>query len=514
MSDKLSNNKRIVKNTMALYVRMLFVMIVSLYSSRVILDILGELDYGIYNLVGGIVVMFSFLSTIFSSASQRYFAFDLGRGDGARLNKVFNITAILYISVVVLLFVLSETFGLWFLHNKLTIPDDRMFAANWVFQFSIISFCVTVLATPYQSVIIAHEKMNVYAFVGVLEAILTMVCVYALKYSTFGVDNLILYGILVLGKVIICQFFYFIYAYSKFIETHITWVWDKFLAYEMIAYSWWNIFGGMASVCRDQGINLLIGMFFNPAINAARGLANGISGSLNVFSTNFFTAVRPQITKYYAKNDTDSTLSLVFKSSKFSYFLLAFIAIPMMAFIEVILDIWLVDVPEYTALFAKLVIITALIDSLNLPLMTLMQATGHVKLYQLLTGGLIFCNIPLSYIFLELGFGPEYTMYVAIFIALCCMISRLFVCKRYIVFPIKKYCLEVLTKAIIVSFVIYVTAILVYNTVLFVNRNVLLLCACLILCIALSVVEIYLLGLSATEKETAISFVKSKINKQ
>lgn len=514
MSDNSSNNKRIVKNTMALYVRMLFVMVVSLYSSRVILDVLGELDYGIYNLVGGIVVMFSFLSTIFSSASQRYFAFDLGRGDNDRLNKVFNITAILYISVVVILFVLSETFGLWFLQNKLTIPEDRMFAANWVFQFSIISFCLTVLATPYQSVIIAHEKMDVYAFVGVLEAVLTLGCIFALKYSNLGVDNLILYGVLVLAKVIICQLIYIIYAYKNFIETHIVWVWDKVLAYEMIAYSWWNIFGGMASVCRDQGINLLIGMFFNPAINAARGLANGISGSLNVFSTNFFTAVRPQITKYYAQDEIDSTINLVFKSSKFSYFLLAFIAIPMMAFIDVILDIWLVEVPEYTSLFAKLVIITALIDSLNLPLMTLMQATGHVKLYQLLTGGLIFCNIPLSYIFLKIGYGPEYTMFVAIFIAVCCMISRLFVCKKYVQFPITKYCIEVLVKVVIVSIIIYATSILIYMTSNISNHNLFYMCFYLMVCILMSIIEIYFVGLSKTEKDTFISYVKSKIHKK
>lgn len=514
MTTKQENNQRIIKNTIALYVRMLFVMIVSLFSSRIILDVLGEMDYGIYNVVGGIVVMFSFISTIFSSASQRYFAFDLGKGDIERLGKVFNITFILYASVVLMLFILSETLGLWFLHNKLTIPTERMHAANWVFQLSIISFCVTVLTTPYQSVIIAHEKMNVYAFVGILEAILTLTYVFILKFFVTNVDHLMMYSFLVLAKVIICQSIYYIYAHRKFLETKLTWIWDKLLAKEMISYSWWNIFGGLASVCRDQGINLLIGMFFNPTINAARGLAYSISGSLNVFSSNFFTAVRPQITKYYAQGDTNSTLELVFKSSKFSFFLVAFISIPMMAFIDVILDVWLVNVPEYTSLFARLVIIVALIDSMNFPLMTLMQATGHVKLYQLLTGSLIFMNIPLSYLFLKLGYGAEYTMYVAIFIAIACMLSRIFVCKKYVDFPIIKYLSEVLSRVVLVFTVCYIVSDLLYKVGASINSSTLFMLACFAVDIIISIAIIFLLGISSTERQYLINIIKSRICKK
>lgn len=514
MRTKQENNQRIMKNTLALYVRMLFVMLVSFYSSRIILEVLGEVDYGIYNVVGGIVVMFSFLTTIFSSASQRYFAFDLGTGDYNRLNKIFNITFILYIGVVLLLFILSETVGLWFLNNKLTIPEERLSVANWVFHFSVLSFCVTVLATPYQSVIIAHEKMNVYAIVGVLEAILTLICVCILKYYVTNFDSLLLYSFLVLIKVIICQLIYYIYAHRVFFETKITWVWDKLLAKEMISYSWWNIFGGMANICRDQGINLLIGVFFNPAINAARGLAYGIGGSLNVFSSNFFTAVRPQITKYYAQGDIGSTMELVFRSSRFSFFLVAFVAIPMMAFMDAILDIWLVDVPDYTSLFAKLVIIVALIDSMNFPLMTLMQATGYVKLYQLLTGGLIFINIPISYIFLKMGCGAEYTMYVSIFISVACMFSRIFVCKRYVNFSIKQYLSEVVARVVFVSTLCYILSSMLYKIGLSINCKIFFMLFCLIVDVLISISIIFLLGLSSNEKRYVLQYVKSKIRKQ
>lgn len=503
-----------MKNTIALYVRMLFVMFVSFYSSRVVLDILGEVDYGIYNVVGGIVVMFSFLSTIFSSASQRYFAFDLGKGDYNRLSRVFNITFILYAGVVLFLLLLSETVGLWFLHNKLTIPAERMFTAHWVFQLSVISFCVTVLTTPYQSVIIAHEKMNVYAFVGVMEAVLTLACVFILKLCIKNADNLLWYSVLILIKVLFCQFLYYVYARKTFFETKVKFVWDRFLAKEMISYSWWNIFGGLSTVCRNQGINLLIGMFFSPAVNAARGLASGISGSLNLFSSNFFTAVRPQITKYYAQGDIDATLGLVYKSSKFSYFLIAFLAIPMITFMDAILDIWLVDVPAYTALFAQLVIVVALIDSMNFPLMTLMQATGHVKLYQLLTGGLIFMNVPFSYVFLKLGFGPEYTMYVSVFIAIACMFSRLLVCKRYVNIPLVKYLTEVLGRVLIVSSVCFLISVLFYYVAIKGNSNIIFMLTCLTIDIIMSIVIIFLLGLSASEKQYALNILKTKLLKR
>ena len=419
-------------------------MLVSLYTVRVVLQVLGEEDYGIYNVVGGIVVMFSFLSKTLASASQRYFAFEIGRYDNERLKQVFSIMQILYVLVMIIIVVATELFGLWFLANKATIPAERMVAAHWIFQFSILSFSITLFTTPYQADIIAHERMNIYAYVGVLEAVLQLLLAFALTLLPTSVDILIIYGLLMLISCFVVQGIYILYASKKFEEARLRYYWDTKMAMEILSYSGWNIFGALASVARSQGLNMLINVFFNPAINAARGIAYQINNAINHFASNFYTAVRPQVTKNYAKGDMDATLSLVFSSSKFTYYLLLFVSVPIMVFAAPILDLWLDVVPDHTLLFTELVIIVALIDSISNPLMTLAQATGKMAAYQTVVGTLLIMVLPISWFFLKLGYSAESTMIVAMFISIVSLVARLIILHRLVGFPIRKYLSRVL----------------------------------------------------------------------
>ena len=433
---------------------MLVSMLVSLYTSRIVLRVLGVEDYGIYNVVGGIVVMFSFLARTLASASNRYFAFDLGRNDQEHLGKVFSITVILYTIVALVILVLAETLGLWFLHSKMTIPPERMFAAEWVFQLSVASFCISLLATPYQAMIIAHEKMGVYAYIGILEVILKLELVLLL--SLIGrFDRLILYAILMFISHLIVEGGYFVYSTRKIQASHFHFYWEGGLAKEIASFSGWNFFGALSTVIRGQGINLLLNTFFSPVVNAARGVAESVNSALSSFSSNFFTAVRPQITKYYSQGDNNETIKLVFRSSRLTFYLLLFVSAPTLVFVKPILSYWLTEVPDYTVIFTELVIITALIDSLSHPLMTLSQATGKVMIYQVVVGSITILNLPISWLFLRGGLGPEVTAYVMLGLSVCAQIARILILRHTASFPVRRYISEVLKGTAITTVVTF-----------------------------------------------------------
>jgi O-antigen/teichoic acid export membrane protein len=392
------NNKRIARNTLLLYFRMLLTMVVSLYTVRVVLNTLGIVDYGIFNVVAGIVTTFSFLSVTLATATQRFFSFELGRNNYEQLKKTFSMTMTIYIMVAIIILVLAETLGLWFLNTKMSIPAERMEAANWIYQFSILSFMMTMFTIPYDAAIIAHERMDVYAYVSMIEVSLKLLIVYLLMIVSM--DKLKLYAILILGVTTIITLIYRTYCQKKFDECHYSFYWDSNLFKTIAGYSGWNLFGSLAGVFNDQGINILLNIFFNPVINAARGIAFQISNSINLFVSNFSTAVNPQIIKYYAQNENQKMQTLVFQSSKFSYFLLFIITMPVLLETNLILSLWLKAVPEYVVLFTRLVIITTLIDSLSGPLITSALATGKIKYYQIIIGGFKLFNLPICFFFL------------------------------------------------------------------------------------------------------------------
>lgn len=497
-----------------LYIRMGAVMLAQLYVARVVLNILGAADYGIYNVVGGIVVMFSFLSRTLASASQRYFAFELGRKDFDRLNKVFNINLLLFVIIIGSIIFLAETIGLWFMHAELIIPRERLFAADWVYQFSIFSFSITLLAIPYQAVIIAREQMNIYAYIGIFESLLNVVFVLLLQLFNWSVDVLIVYGAMMFLVHLITNGCYILISRRRYKETHYKYYWDSILVREIISYSGWNLFGAVAGILRSQGINILINMFFNPAINAARGLAYQVNNALNQFSNNFYTAVRPQVTKLYAQNDRKATMALVFSSAKLTYFLLLFLAVPVITFVHEILDLWLVDIPEKTDLFLVLVIIVALIDSISHPLMTLAQATGEIKLYQLVVGGLLVMNLPLSWIVLKMGYEAEYTMYVAIGVAIISLFARLIILKRLVSFPIRFFCISVLFPSFLITLFGFLGTYLTCYFLIKENSNIYMLCLAIVCSICLTLFLIVGMGLTRKERAIVLSMITTKFKRK
>ena len=376
----MSENKRIAKNTMYLYLRMIFLLVVGLYTSRVTLAALGVSDYGIYNVVGGIVSMFVFINYAMINSTQRYITYELGRGDIKRLSVIFSTSINIHAIISLIIFILSESIGLWFFYNKMTIPPDRINAAFWVFQFSIIACFVNIMSVPYNALIIAHEKMSAFAYISLLDAVMKLGIVCML--ITYGGDRLILYGVLVLLVTIIDCVIYGQYCIRKFPESKYHYVVDKPLMAEMTKFASWNLLGNFSYVCYTQGLNLLLNVFFNPVVNAARGIAVQVQTVVSNFSYNVENAIKPQITKSYAQQDMQRMHTLIFVSAKVAFYVLLLISLPIILEAHQLLNLWLVEVPEHTANFVRLTILTLLSESLTNPLLTAAQATGDMKKYQ------------------------------------------------------------------------------------------------------------------------------------
>lgn len=449
-TDASANNKRIAKNTLMLYFRMLLIMAVTFYTSRVVLQTLGIVDYGIYNVVGGIVAMFGFLNSAMASGTQRYLTFELGRGDKCRLKKVFVTSMNIHIIISIIVFILAETVGLWLLYNKMTIPDNRFNAAFWVYQCSILSTMVMFVSVPYNATIIAHEKMNAFAYISILEVILKLLIVYLLLLG--DIDKLILYAVLMLIVQLTIRFTYNIYCKRNFEETDYSFVFDKSLFKEMMSFSGWNLWGNMAVVAFTQGLNILLNMFFGPAVNAARGVAVQVQHAVTQFSMNFQTAINPQITKSYATGNFSYMYSLIFRSSRFTFFLLLCICLPIFMETETLLGIWLKEVPAYSAIFLRLILCVTIIDAVANPLMVSAQATGKIKLYQSAVGGILLMILPSSYIVLKLGGNPQSVFIVHIIICLIAFCLRLFIIKRLIKLSLRLYLKEVVLRCFLVGF--------------------------------------------------------------
>jgi O-antigen/teichoic acid export membrane protein len=445
----MTNNKKLAKNTLMLYIRMLFSMSVSLYTSRIVLNTLGVDDFGIYNIVGGVVLVFGFLNSAISASTQRFLSFEMGKGKGSKVSYVLNISIIIHIVISIVVIILSETIGVWFLNNQLNIPNERIIAANWVFQFSVFSFVISILYASFNALIISHERMNVFAIISITETALKLIITFFL--SLFDIDKLILYGALVFLVSVIIGSVYVVYCKRAFNLKRMQLPKNKDLIFEMTRFAGWNLFGVFAGIAANQGVNILLNIFFNPAINAARGIAYQIQGAVTGFVTNFQTAVNPQIIKSYSSKDSSYMYSLVFKSSKYSYFLLFLLSVPIFIEAEYILNLWLKITPEHTIIFIRLVLIDVLVCSVSGPLQTLAQATGNIRIYQIVVSGILLLNLPISYFFLRIGLKPEITFIVSIICSLSAFIARLFVLTKMMFFPVKLFCQTVLWKILLVS---------------------------------------------------------------
>ena len=447
---QVANSKRIAKNTLLLYVRMLLNILVTLYTSRVVLNALGIEDFGIYNVIGGVVAMFSVISGSLSSAISRFITFELGKKNEGNLKKIFS-SAIIILSILsIILIFIGETIGIWFLNSKRNIPENRVEAANWVFQLSIFTFIINLISVPYNASIIAHEKMSAFAYISVIESIGKLIVAYFIVISP--TDKLIFYASLMFIVAIIIRSIYGIYCKRHFKECTFHFYWDKKLLKQMFSFAGWNFIGSSSAILRDQGGNIAINLFCGPAVNAARGIAFQANAAIQGFVTNFMTALNPQITKSYASGNQKYMMTLIFQGARFSFYLLLFISLPVLINTHYILKLWLNVVPEHTTLFVQLSLIFAMSECISQPLITAQLATGRIRNYQIIVGGLQMMNLPLAYLLLRLNFFPEIIMIVAIIISQGCLASRLYMLKYMIGISIHQYLNKVYINVIKVGF--------------------------------------------------------------
>ena len=497
---------RIARNTLMLYIRMFALMLVGLYASRVVLAALGENDYGIYNVVGGVVAMFTIISGALNSAVQRFITFEMGKGEGAQLNKVYSTAVLIQLILGLVVVALAEPLGLWFIDNKMTIDPARIPAARMVLHFSLLGFVINLMSVPQMASIPAHEKMSAYAWIGVLDGTLRLVVAILIAHSS--ADRLVMYSALMAAVVIVVRAAYGLYCRTHFPECRFRPIFDRQLIKEMFSFAGWNFIGVTSGVLRDHGGNILVNLFSSPAVNAARGVAVQLNGAVQGFVTNFMTAVNPQITKSYAAGDHEYMFSLVRRSSRLSFCLLYLLALPVIFNAEYLLGIWLKEVPAHAPLFVQLFLIFALSESLSNPMITAMLATGDIRRYQLVVGGLQLLNLPVSYICLKLGAIPEVTVIVAIIISQICLWARLIMLNKATGFPILPFVSDV------------------YMTLLFKVVCASLFCPLIIktvkpegfvgfaisagACVLMTLLAVWLLGLEVEERQWVLDKLKRK----
>ena len=509
MSNQTSdNNKRIAKNTLLLYFRMLFMMVVSLYTSRVILNALGVEDFGIYNVVGGVVAMFTVISGSLSAAISRFITYELGKGDQSKLNRIFSASVTIQLLLSLIIVVLIESVGVWFLNAKMTIPEDRMAAANWVLQFSIITFVINLISVPYNAAIIAHEKMSAFAYISILEAVCKLAIAFLIIVSP--IDKLIFYAILMCAVSIIVRLTYGHYCKKYFAECNYHFHWDKEILKKMFGFAGWNFIGASSAVLRDQGVNIVINIFCGPAVNAARGISSQVNSAIMGFVNNFTIALNPQITKSYASGDHKYMMTLIFQGARLSFYILLLLSLPVILNAHYILKLWLSNVPEHTELFVQLILICAMGESLSNTMVTAMLATGNIRNYQIVVGGLQMMNLPISYICLRLGFMPESVLIVAIVVSQCCLAARLYMLRGMIGLSSIQYMKKVYLNVIVVTLLSLAVPVLLskYMEETFFSFVVL----SLVSIVCTLIVEFYV-GCNGKEREFVVDKVKGLKNK-
>lgn len=503
-----SSNKRIAKNTMFLYVRMIVVMGVSIYTSRVILQTLGIEDYGIYNVVGGVVAMLGVLNGALSSSTSRFLTYELGCKDANKLNNTFSVSLNLHIIVALLVLLLAETVGLWFFYEKLIIPEGRINAAFWVYQFSIITTMFTFTQVPYNASLIAHENMSIYAYVGLYDALSKLGIVYLITISP--IDKLVFYALLLMINTVLVQLFYRFYTFMYYTECRFRIVKDKTLYKRQISYSGWEMFGGMANASQGQGVNILLNMFFGPAVNAARAIAYQMQTAVNQFINNFLMAARPQVIKNFAEGNYEGMYNLTFKATKFSFFLMLALVLPICYELRFILDLWLGDIyPPDTYTFSLIVLIFSLTEIFHLALIMPFHAIGKMKLGNSLNGTIMILALPVSYFILKQGY-PAYSVFIVlILVNIIVTFNGWFIVHSYVPFSIKKFYNEVVSRSVMVGVFSAITPSLIAYLMDDSWGRFFLLCFSTEFMLLLI---IFVLGLEKDERIKIVSAVKSKVN--
>lgn len=507
MSQSQDNNKRIAKNTLLLYFRMLITMFVSLYTSRVVLNTLGVEDYGIYNVVGGIIVILGFLNNAMAGATQRFLNIEIGKKDYVRLKKVFFTSLVIHALVAGIVLVMAETLGLWYLNTCMNIESCRMTAANWVFQFSVATFMVNIISVPYNATIIAHEKMSAFAYISILEVVLKLLIVYLLVLIPF--EKLTVYAFLIFVVGVVLILIYGLYCKRHFKEcTDLVKELDRPMMKEMLSFSSWTIFGNLGFIAHTQGIALVINYFFGVTVNAASGLANQVNGVVTSFVTNFMTAMNPQVVKTYAAEKYAEMYNLIVRGCQVSFYMLAFFVIPLTIEMPTILKLWLKIVPDYTVIFVRIVLFTSLFGAYSGILATAKGATGQIKAYQLTLTIMGLFHLPLAVFFFWLGYPPYYSMYIYMFIVIIQQVVRIqFVCKS-IDLPLARFYKEVIARCLLILALGSIVPLLMHNLLIpSVGSSI-------IICMSFALVfvpTVMIVGFKKSDRNKILQIISSKI---
>lgn len=507
MSNQESNSKRIAKNTLLLYFRMILIMVVSLYTSRIILNELGVEDFGIYNLVAGVVILFSFLSNAMITATQRYLCIAIGKKDEKYIQAVFSTSLLSHFFLIFFIFLAAETIGLWLINAKLEIPADRMSATNFVYQLAILTTCVNIIRIPYNASIIANERMSFFAYVSIVETFLKLAVVWALAITPG--DKLVIYSFLLLLVAIVIDIAYWYYCQRFLLANKFYLKTNKKLFVELTSFSVWNLFGGLADIGYKQGTNIILNLFWGVSINAVLGITNQIRNALVPFIGNLQLAVNPQMVKSYALGDYEYFKILVYRISKYSYFLMLIIVFPIIFNIDLILELWLKNPPKHTAIFAILTSVYCLVDSLTGPLWAAMQAGGKIKRFQMVTGICLLLNLPVSYLFLMYGYAPSVVLIIQIVITGFTVGVRVLFVKYYLQFSIRNYVREVIFPIVFVTALSLPIALYIYAETGGYYRLLL-----FILFVPMMCYIIYVCGTCKSEKEMVMRSIRTKFLKR
>lgn len=499
MNSVESNNKRIFKNTMFLYARMFLLMAIGIYTSRVVLNLLGFVDFGLYNVVGGFVAMFAIFTRSLSNAIGRYLTISLGENNIDRTRVVFCTSLIILFIFSAIVLILFEVVGLWFINYKMVVPADRINAVNWVYQFSIVSFIVSLISVPYNSLIVAHERMNAFAYISLIEGTLKLGS--AMIISLFSADKLIAWGLIQVLCSLLVRYIYGAYCTRHFSECKFTRVFDKNLLKDMGVFAGWNFIGEFAGILRNEGINVLLNLYYGPIVNSSNAIAMQVNGVVGQFSGNFLTAANPQIYKYYGAHDLHKCYKLVQETSYLSFLLMLVLVAPILCETDFILKIWLDKVPQFSSDFVRLILVLALIEVISYPVISMQRATGIMKNYQIVTGTIHLLNFPLSWLFLYLGMPVVIVYDIAIIIAIINTFARLYMLKKIVPISIKKFFKHVIVRIIVLSLLV----LLIIHFLSF--GHIINMLASTISCIVL----IFVVGINSTERKKIIMFIKPKL---
>lgn len=507
------NQEKIARNTLLLYVRMVVVMLVTLYTSRVILEALGKNHFGIYDAVGGIVMIASFICTTMSSACQRYYSYEIERGNSHMLNTVFSLSLTVFFILTAFIILLAETAGNWFLTNKMDV-EGEIETARWVFQFSVLGFILIMLRTPYQGMVIAKEKMKVYAYLSLFEAFATLMIAILLSHTPDDKNSrLILYSAMMAGIQLMTSAFYWIYCRIFYQECRFRFYIDKEKFKEMFSFAGWNLIGSSADVFKSVGLNLLLNATFGTLVSAARGIANKVYNTIAQLNVNFFTAVRPQIYKSYAASEMDDMRKLICQSTRFSFFLLLLLALPILLETDFILPIWLRgrNVPDQAVILTQLMVIDGLLNCFTSPLAASVQATGNIRNYQLVIGGTLLLILPLSYVGVTyLGLAPASVFIISIIVTVISQFERIWFVRKQIKLDIWYYLRTVILPILLVTAICSTLSIGFKNWIqeiqfraYWIGPILVILASMLFTCIT-----VYTVGISKTERKHAVEMVK------